>query len=219
MNAIKAILFDVIGTTVIEKNPSIVNECFQKAFQDNGISVSSDVVKANRGKDKREAISLILQQLHHPAYLCDSVFIAFRKNLDDNLDNFSENEGLKETIEALRQRNIIIGVGTGLPYDIFRSIFNKLNWSPYKFDYVGVAEKTGRGRPHPDMILDMIKSFNIPPSAFLKTGDTVADIQEGKNANVLTAALLSGTASEQELAAQKPDFIIRSLTEIIEIVK
>jgi phosphonoacetaldehyde hydrolase len=216
--SVRAILFDVIGTTVIEKNSSVITECFEQAFRNNGIFVERSVIKANRGKDKRDAINEILQQLHYPTRLGDSILAAFKKNLENNLHNFSENQELRETMRAMRERKIIVGIGTGLPSDIFQSIFNYLNWSAYQFDYVGTAEKTGRGRPHPDMILDMMKTKKISPSVFLKVGDTVADIREGKNANVLTAAILSGTADEKELATERPDFIIRSLTDLIKIV-
>ena len=51
-----------------------------------------------------------------------------------------------------------------------------------------------------------------------KCGDTIADIQEGKNAGVLTAAILSGTQNEREIAQQQPDFIIHSLAELQNIV-
>lgn len=216
---IKAILFDVIGTTLIEKNPFIINECFQQAFRDHGISIDTDIIKANRGKDKRDAINLILQQLQQPFHIGELVLTTFKNNLQNNLHNFSENEGLQETIQALRERNIIVGIGTGLPFDIFQFLFNHFNWQKYKFDYIGIAEKTGRGRPHPDMIFDMMQNHNLSASVFLKVGDTMADIQEGKNAKVFTAAILSGTANESDLRMQKPDFIIRSLSELINIVK
>ncbi|MGZ8518400.1 MAG: HAD family hydrolase [Chitinophagaceae bacterium] len=42
------------------------------------------------------------------------------------------------------------------------------------------------------MILDMLKKFSLQKEQFLKVGDTVADILEGKNAGVKTAAILSG---------------------------
>ena len=48
----------------------------------------------------------------------------------------------------------------------------------------------------------------------LKIGDTIADIQEGKNAKVLTAVLLSGTQSEKDLIDQEPEFVLNKLMDI-----
>ena len=118
----------------------------------------------------------------------------------------------------MKARKVIIGLGTGLPRDTFEKIFNHLRWSRKQFDYIGIAEETGKGRPHPDMILDMLEKCRLQASELLKVGDTVADIQEGKNAKVPTAAILSGTQSEKDIISEQPDFIIRHLSELRKIM-
>jgi phosphoglycolate phosphatase-like HAD superfamily hydrolase len=57
---IKAILFDIIGTTVLEKDPNLINSCFENAFRQNNVKVEAAQIKANRGKDKSEIIKNIL---------------------------------------------------------------------------------------------------------------------------------------------------------------
>jgi len=41
---------------------------------------------------------------------------------------------------------------------------------------------------------------------------------EGKNANVKTAAILSGTQSEELLRNAQPDFMLNNLKELIDII-
>jgi len=65
----------------------------------------------------------------------------------------------------------------------------------------------------------MRSMLGISPAELLKVGDTVADIQEGKNAGVLTAVLLSGTQDEVTLIKQNPDFVLHKLTDLIEILR
>jgi phosphonoacetaldehyde hydrolase len=216
--AIKAILFDVIGTTVMEKDPGVITQCLVKGFADHHIFVDNKIISEHRGKDKREVIISILKTLQHPLILVDIILQSFNMNVADNIDNFSENTDLRGIIEILKQRNIITGVGTGLSAEIFQLIFNKMNWSSLRLDYIGIAEKIGRGRPHPDMLIQMMDVNNIQPAEFLKVGDTVADIREGKNANVLTAAILSGTTEKFILQKENPDFMISTLKEIIPIL-
>jgi phosphonatase-like hydrolase len=215
---IMGILFDFIGTTVIEKDPSMLNSCFVQAFKDHGVSVSDELIKANRGKDKKEMITGVLTELNCPSHLSDPILNSLQSHLENNLDNFSENEGASEIIVYMKSKKIAVGLGTGLPRDTFEKIFRHLNWSAVQFDYIGIAGETGKGRPHPDMILDMLKKCNLQDNEFLKVGDTIADIQEGKNARVFTAAILSGTQDEKEIISQQPDFIIRSLAELKEIL-
>jgi len=215
---IKAVLFDMIGTTVKENDPGLISNCFLDAFNDNNILIHGDLIKKNRGKDKNEMIETLLTELNYPLNLSKPILDSFTKNIENNLDNFSENKGFREIIEFLIQRDIKIGLATGFTRNLFEKIFRHLNWNEDWFNYIGIAEETGRGRPSPEGIFDMMNKLNINNSEFLKVGDTIADIREGKNANVYTLAILSGTQDEKEILNQQPDFVIRSLIEIKEII-
>jgi phosphonoacetaldehyde hydrolase len=214
---IKAILFDFIGTTVIEKDPSILNNCFVKAFNDHNVNVGIESIKANRGRDKKEMIDRLLSALNYPLHHTHAVLDSFENHLKNNLDNFYANEGAAELLYYLKERKILIGLGTGLPRATFETILNHVGWKTDTFDYIGIAGETGRGRPYPDMIFDTMKKFSLRNDELLKVGDTVADVREGKNAKVMTVAILSGTQDEKDIISSQPDFTIRSLHELKQI--
>ena len=216
--AIKGILFDFMGTTAREKQASVINQCFMQAFAECGTTVSAEIISMNRGRDKKEMIESILKYAHQPLNLQEPVLAAFNVQLKKNLDQFSESEGLSTLMQVLKTRQIIVGLGTGFPRDIFEMIFDHLQWSDMGFDYTGIAEEIGKGRPHPDMIFDMLNRYNIKAGEFLKVGDTVADVMEGKNAGVITVALLSGTQPEDALRRADPDFLIHDLSELENII-
>jgi phosphonatase-like hydrolase len=215
---IKAVLFDFIGTVVIEQDPIVLNWCFVEAFKDHNANVSVEVIRANRGKDKKQMIGDILSGASLPLHLTEPVLDSFRERLANALDNFRENEGATTLMNDLVKSGIRIGLGTGLPRDTFEAIFNYLGWHEKHFDYIGIAEEMANGRPHPDMIFDMMKKLGLGVDELIKVGDTVADIQEGKNAGIMTVAVLSGTQDEQDIRYQRPDFVIRSLKELREII-
>lgn len=215
---VKAVLFDLIGTTVKEKDSLFINKSFAKAFNINGIHVIPEMVKPHRGKDKNDIITNILNELNEPLDISGKILDDYNKIVENSLDNFTENDGLCEILEYLKERKIITGLGTGLTADIFRKIMQHLNWEPGLFDYTAASEEIGRGRPEPDMILDMMKKFRLNNSELLKVGDTITDIREGKNAGVLTAAILSGTQSQEELVSQEPDYVINSLFQLKDII-
>ena len=214
-----AILFDFIGTTVKEKDPEIVNNCFEKAFAENNVPVEMSFLKKQRGKDKKLIIEEILRLQNMSLSLQEKIYSSFISNLKDNIDQFCENDGAKEIFSFLKKRNIRIGIGTGLSRNIFKEICIHLAWKMDSFDYIGITSEMKRSRPHPDMIFDMMKKLRITePNEILKIGDTIADIKEGKNAGTLTAVILSGTQNEKDLLKEKPDFVLRALTEIKEII-
>lgn len=216
---IRVVLFDFIGTTVFEKNPDIINDCFSEAFADSDIIVDkADIIK-NRGKDKRETINEILNLQKKSLYLAERIYSGFQIKLETNLSNFEENPDLLEILHFLNDNNIKAGIGTGLPDDVFLKIIAYLKWDNSYFDYIGTSTRIGRSRPAPDMIFDMMNTLNLTcPEEILKVGDTIVDIQEGKNARCKTAVLLSGTQDEQALSEAKPDYILGRLTDIQQIV-
>jgi beta-phosphoglucomutase-like phosphatase (HAD superfamily) len=215
----KVVLFDFIGTTVKEKNADIINTCFEQAFIENNVQVDAAVLKPHRGKNKMDMLEAVLKSQNLPVLLAPILYTSFLLHVEKNINDFCEMEGAGNLFTMLRKKKIKIGLGTGLPRELFEKIMHHLKWQKSTFSYTGVAEEVGRSRPHPDMILDMIVHLKISdPREILKVGDTIADIQEGKNAGVLTAVLLSGTQDQQDLLKEKPDFTLNTLSEIGMIV-
>jgi phosphonoacetaldehyde hydrolase len=216
--AIKAVLFDVIGTTIVEHDPNTIVNCFEKAFRDHGFVVDAHLVRANRGRDKKEMIDLAIANQHLPPDSSEKIYQSFLNNVELNLNQFGYREGAEELFHHLRKQEIKIGLGTGLSRDLLEKITDHVGWSFNQFDYIGIPEGAIRSRPHPDMIRDMIKKFQLQPNEVLKVGDTVADIQEGKSAGVLTVAIAAGTQPENMLQEANPNFLIHSLAELIAII-
>lgn len=215
---IKGVLFDFMGTTVIEKDPETIHQCFLKAFVSYGVPVTDEMIRMNRGKDKKEMIASVLDHYTMPSELVPFILESFNNRFVDKLNNFQANEGVQEIIQFLKEKNIIIGLGSGFPRDIFDLIFHHVGWAEMDFGYIGTAGEIGRGRPHPDMIIDMMKRFSLPADSILKVGDTIADIMEGKNAGVKTVAILSGTQSEKDIRSYQPDFVINKLEQLKDII-
>lgn len=219
MKKIKAVLFDVIGTTVLENDPELINHCFQDAFSRNSLYIDKSEVLRVRGKDKLEAIKEILTATNNTMESSKKIFEDFKKNVTAEISNFKEHPEFAEVMLFLNGRNIKVGVGSGLPGSVFQILFDHLHWQKYKFDYAAVFEEFRVGRPDPVMIFNMCERTNVFTDEFLKVGDTVSDVLEGKNANVSTAVVLSGTQNKEVLLQVKPDYILNTLSDITAIVR
>lgn len=214
----KAVLFDMIGTTIKTSAPDYIVDCFKKSFAAVDIQPDESLIKSSRGKDKMIMIKEMLAHKQQPMHLAEPIYQSFKKILKKSLNFFSEMEGASEAIGFLKQKKVLIGIGSGLPEDLFTAVYNHLGWRKYHFDYTGISETLGKGRPDPVMIFDMMQKLNMTDkNEFLKVGDTVADIQEGKNAGVKTAVLLSGTQDETILKNEKPDYSLHSLKDLIQL--
>jgi phosphonatase-like hydrolase len=217
-NTIKVVFFDFIGTTVLETKPDVIASCFKDAFIKNEITVSDTFIQSNRGRNKgeviRDAISLEVSDERVKKILHD-----FEMEVNNNLHHFQSVPDVEVIFESLRKKGIFLALATGLSRDIFDCIISRLGWSFSWFAYQATYEEIGKGRPQPDMILDLMKALNITdPKEILKVGDTVADIEEGKNAGVQTVAILAGTQPDDVLFQANPDFLCRNLREILALI-
>ncbi|MBI1925217.1 HAD-IA family hydrolase [Candidatus Poribacteria bacterium] len=216
-------MFDMAGTTVndqVEGYPLMVLG-MMRAFEKAGIALDSDLIHTHRGKEKLEAVRTLLResaalQPHEIDRVADTVYHDFLHELESNLSHISEIDGTTETFRYLKSREIFVGVGSGFPTRIVEAIFSRLGWRGNGLvDYIGSAEAVGVGRPHPKMIHDAMQRRGVADARqVVKIGDTVVDIEEGKNAGVWTIAVLTGSQTEGQLMVAKPDYILPSIREL-----
>ena len=220
---IQLAMFDMAGTTVNDKvdgHPLMVIS-MMRAFAKHGIALAPDPINKHRGKQKSEAIQTLLREVAELSptdaeRVGDSVYYDFLHELESNLSSISEIDGATELFRHLKSKDIYVGVGSGFPMQVVQAIISRLGWlDEGLLDYVGSAEQVGVGRPNPKMIHDAMERFNITDgSKVVKIGDTVVDVQEGKNAGAWTVAVLTGSQTEAQLMAAAPDYILSSIQEL-----
>jgi phosphonatase-like hydrolase len=214
------VLFDLAGTTVRDGQPgtSLVVAALCTTLESAGVHVQPDAIMVHRGKDKRDTIRELLRE--NGAHVSDAevgtLLNRFSGLLEAALSEFTEIPGTTETFAFLHERGIRVGVGSGFPQELVDRLVTRFQWQKRGLiDYAASTETTGAGRPDPRMIQQAMARFQIRDSrAVLKVGDTVVDIEEGKNAGAWTAAVLSGTQSGETLQAAGPDFILGSVFEL-----
>merc|ERR1712066_505377 len=112
-------------------------------------------------------------------------------------------------------RDIKVCVGSGFPDHVVRAIVRNMGWS---VDGAFSSEALGAGRPDPVMVNAAMSHCGVTdPRRVVKVGDTVVDIEEGRNAGVHTVAVLTGTQSREKLEAAGPDCIIQSVADLPKI--
>eukprot|EP00794_Sanderia_malayensis_P003333 gene3333-3822_t len=228
--SIELAVFDLAGTTVDDmiNGTPLVTVAMIEAFDKAGFEVTSSQVNQVRGMEKREAINQILLQMQSNILdsgvdkrhsLVDAIFHDFKVALDHHLISIDkEIDGTTNVFRDLSSKGIKIAVGSGFPQVVVENIVKKLNWGEF-VDYVSSAEKEGKGRPDPALILSAMKHLNIlDAKKVIKIGDTKVDIKEGKNAGCWTIAVLTGTQKEESLKEENPDFIIDNVKSVPKVI-
>ena len=216
---IKMIVFDMAGTTVDEDN--VVYKTLHKSIKNSGFDLNYQfVLDHGAGKEKMQALKDIMAKANFTSYPLNEIYSLFLKLLNkayDTLD-FKPQPYAEELFKILKEKGIKVVLNTGYNQETANKILEKLNWSVGNdIDALITASQVLNARPAPDMILLAKEMFSIENSSEIaKVGDSIIDIEEGKNAACgLNIAVLTGAHNREQLESASPDLIIGNLSEIL----
>jgi phosphonoacetaldehyde hydrolase len=218
MRTIGLVIFDWAGTTVDHGCFAPV-AAFVQTFAQQGVEVTTDQARIPMGLHKRDHIRAMLQMPEvarrwRAAHGRDATepdvdrlyshFIPLQ--LEVIADHSRLVPGLLDCVAELRGHGIAIGATTGYFRDAAQRVYDQARSQGYLPDHAVCAEEVPQGRPAPWMIFRIMEALAIfPPSVVVKVGDTVPDIDEGRNAGVWSVGVTRTSnevgCHEEELAA------------------
>jgi phosphonatase-like hydrolase len=221
---IQCVVFDMAGTTVNEDN--LVYKTLQEAINHYNVPVDLDhVLLHGAGKEKFQAIKDIIS---NSPYALDELvqleaFNYFLAQLDIAYKNFKVTPmpGAEQVFNALKEKGVHVVLNTGYNRATAESLLAQLGWSEgAQIDLLVTASDVLHNRPMPDMILYAKDKLNIADTKqIVKIGDSCIDIEEGKNAGcLLNIGITTGAQTETQLMQAKPDYIVHSLSAMLEII-
>lgn len=218
---IELVVFDMAGTTVDEDN--VVYKTVQKVINDEGYSVTlAEVLKYAAGKEKQQAIRDVLKEcttLISVETIADKAFSNFKIALEIAYNSLEIKtfEGTEELFKDLRNSDIKVVLNTGYDSMTAHLLLEKLGWVVGEtIDALVTSDDVENGRPGGDMIFFAMKNTGvIDPEKVMKVGDSVIDIEEGKNANCgITVGVLTGAQNRAQIQEANPTYMIESLNEL-----
>ena len=216
---IRMVVFDMAGTTIDENN--IVYKTLQRAINDQGFNFTLDEVLAEgAGKEKLQAIKSVLALKGiKDDELAEKTFKQFLILLDKaySSEDVFEQDGASKLFEKLRSNKIFVVLNTGYNTETAEMLLKKIGWKKgTDYDLLVTASDVPKSRPNPDMILLAMKELGITDSAeVIKVGDSIIDIEEGKNAGCrFSIGITTGAHTYDQLQSANPEFIIDNLLEL-----
>ncbi len=220
---IKMVVFDMAGTTVDEDN--VVYKTLRKVINAAGFNFTLEQVLAlGAGKEKLMAVKDILASANAVDEVQASVIHAgFTKELETAYNSFElkPQPGAEALFSSLKERGILVVLNTGYSRAIAVSILQKLGWKVWEqIDAIITASDVHRNRPYPDMILLAMQQFGITDAkVVVKVGDSIIDIEEGRNAGCgLSIGITTGAHTQEQLASANPDYILHNLAALLPLI-
>jgi phosphonatase-like hydrolase len=199
---IKLVVFDLAGTTVNDDDS--VNRCVRAALEQAGLRVTAEAVNQVMGIPKPLAIRHLLAGTP----LLDQADAIYADFVDRSIRFYREDPsvfevpGALEVFRALDRSGIKVALNTGFNRAITDVILDRLGWARESSIHSTISsDEVARGRPHPDMIHELMRRLDVSPAAAVaKVGDTPADLEEGSNAGCgMNVGVTQGTHTREEL--------------------
>ena len=218
LRSTRMLICDMAGTTVQEKG-IVYNSLFNTIKLIKPNLIKSEISKFS-GYNKNEVIKYYVdkQKMDSPIIVLNNLKSEFNYYLKKEYSNNNSvnliHPNLPLFFNLLREQDIKICLNTGYNKDIQNLLIDKLNLLDCIDDYIS-SEEVDRGRPYPYMIERLMFRNNIEyPQEVIKIGDSIVDINEGKNAGCKTVGVLSGSNSKVQLKKENPDFIINNIMDL-----
>ena len=137
--------------------------------------------------------------------------------------------GVMEMLRRLSERGIKLGLVTtktmnlefdGKPYGAVKEL-EETGIAPFFPVRIGFEHVT-KLKPHPEAVNLALAQLRVAPGKTLMVGDSAADIQAGQAAGCLGCHAAWGIPVEERaglLGAAKPDFVLNSPSDLLDVIK
>jgi phosphonatase-like hydrolase len=219
MNELKLVVFDMAGTTVVDRGQ--VSRAFTTALAEHNLDVTSEQVSSVRGSSKRQAVLELIPEGPDRARRAEFVYASFREHLTERyrVEGIEPIDGAEEVFRWLRTKDIRVALNTGFDRDITELVLSALKWEKGVVDAVVCGEDVRQGRPAPYLIfhaMEMTATTSVREVA--NVGDTVRDLEAGYNAGVRwNVGVLSGAHDRERLERAPHTHLLQSIAELVKL--
>lgn len=126
----------------------------------------------------------------------------------------------KNLLDYLSKRNITSVIFSNHTIDPIKKQLKRLKLDRYFSEIIANLhlESALKDRNKKNKLKNYMNVNNLSPKEMLIIGDTVEEVEIGKELGIKTIAITHGNCSESRLKAAKPDYLINSLKEVKSIV-
>jgi phosphoglycolate phosphatase len=203
------IAFDWDGT--LFDSTALITRSIQNAVRDVGGAVPSD-------RDAAYVIGMgLMQALAHaapdvPPSRYPELGARYRHHYGLQQKHISLFDGVLPLLADLRARQHLLVVATGKSRHGLDEALQAVELRG-TFDGSRTADETA-GKPHPQMLQELMREFDVLPARTLMIGDTTHDLQMALNAGCASVGVSYGAHEPEAFHALDPRFIGHSVREL-----
>ncbi|HEX7358545.1 MAG TPA: HAD-IA family hydrolase [Ignavibacteriaceae bacterium] len=211
--AIKHCCFDLDGT-LVDSSKTIYNST---VYSLNKLGIKFNISEAEFALKIGQHFVDIFNAFDTDVPDFEKFITIYKINYFEQMEHSEMYNGVEQTLNALKDRDIKISLLTTKIQDQAEKILEYFNLTKY-FDLIMGRRDGIKHKPSPEPLLKICDDLNIDIKNTLMVGDTELDIQCGKNAGSYTCGVLYGYRTKELLEIENPDFIVEEIKNIIDLV-
>ena len=209
-NRINCVLFDLDGTLI--DTSGLIIASYQYTLKKHlHLDVSATEISLSLGRPLAEVLGSYARDKQ--AVLVNT----YREYNEARHDSMAKQiPCVAQTLEALRQAGIALGVVTGKRRQLAMRGMRLFGIDPY-MQVIVTPEDTRLHKPNPEPLHKALALLGRRPEETVMVGDSPVDLQTAHRAGALAAAVLWSVVPRRYLLEQNPDFLLFRMTDLLEI--
>jgi phosphoglycolate phosphatase len=122
-------------------------------------------------------------------------------------------DGVVEVLKAFKAHGVKMAIASTDVHRRTAESFNALEIGSY-FDTIVGDDDVANGKPAPDMINEILRRTNCKPNEAIMVGDSVLDMQMGKNAKVEASIGVLTGSTKREVLDKLADVVLNSVRDL-----
>jgi phosphoglycolate phosphatase len=214
-----AIAFDLDGT-LIDSRGDIVAAVNHALLRTSRAPLPAPVIVRFIGDGARALCARSAQLVEASDAVTELVDIFSEYYLAHPIDFTRWSPGAQETLEIFAEEmpEIALGLCTNKPRSITDAVLAALGIRT-RFRAIVAGGDLPEKKPAPGPLLHLAKALRASTESLVMVGDGPQDVEAARNAGVRSVAVESGFGSPERLLEAQPDVLLRSLTELPEVIQ
>lgn len=204
---LKAVVFDSDGTLI--NSFELIVAAYTHVANEHGLKPPTAAeVRKQLGKSLPD-----IYESFYPGHDVDALIQTNSEFITAHAGESAAFDGLHDMLEALKGMGFKLAILTGGNHRI-EDVLKHHNIRQY-FDSVVHCERVTHPKPHPEGLLLALDECGVGATDAIMVGDSVQDIEAGKNAKVaMVIAVTHGIGKREDLARAGADYFVDSLIEL-----
>jgi phosphoglycolate phosphatase len=200
------VVWDWDGT--IADSTGMITQALIKAADEAGLpALSEERARSIIGLGLRESIEVLYGDI--PEFQAQALANNYQRLYYANENNILLFAGIADTIATLDRKGCKQAVATGKGRRGLNTALQQSGLSKF-FNATKTVDECF-SKPHPQMLDELMDDLVVMPERTLMIGDSQYDMQMGKNAGVITAAVSYGSQTASHLQQYSPDHLFHDV--------